>query len=500
MTDLKSDDVTPAESAPLPDEPELVGERPTLQRSGAVRENPVRAALQVIPVLVFVGTCLALVKYATRPITNTDTYFHLRFGDEFLSGAWSLRDPGSVTPFATNEWLPTQWLPQVVMAWTEDKLGMAGISWLAGVWYLAFAVALYVAARRQAPALVAAAITVLGLAAAQPALSPRPQVLSYVFVLVFTVAWLGSIKDGRARWWLVPLTWLWAMVHGMWPLAIMLGLVGAAGALLERRHTLQVRLRLFLVPVLCALAGAVTPLGPALYGAVAQVGANAHYFTEWASTDFRHPMGYLTGLMIAITLLLRVRRAEAMPWGELAFLALAAGAAAYSFRTLPVAVAVVTPLLAASIAPHVLPQATRRWEKLTVAGTVAGCLVMLAALAPNDSGTGQAAPSWMADELGAMPAHTVVLDSTEWGGYLMWAYPQLDLVSHGYGDTFTAAELERNQAIFTLSPGWDELVTETGADYALIRPESALAYALETQLGWEVVQRQDDDVALLRAP
>ena len=141
---------------------------------------------------------------------------------------------------------------------------------------------------------MAAAITMLALAAAQPALSARPQVLSYTFVVVFTVAWLGSMRDGRPRWWLVPLTWLWAIVHGMWPLAILIGVVGAAGALIERRHALRRRLRLFLVPLLCALAAAVTPVGPALYGAVVQVGANAEYFTEWASPDFRHPMAYLT--------------------------------------------------------------------------------------------------------------------------------------------------------------------------------------------------------------
>ena len=40
-----------------------------------------------------------------------------------------------------------------------------------------------------------------------------------------------------------------------------------------------------------------------------------------------------------------------MPWGELAFLFMAAGAAVYSYRTLPVAVAIVTPILAAAVAP-----------------------------------------------------------------------------------------------------------------------------------------------------
>ena len=418
--------------------------------------------------LVFVGTCLAVVKYATRPITNTDTYFHLRFGSEFLS-SWGLRDPGSVTPFATRDWLPTQWLTQVVMARTEDAWGLAGVTWLAGTWYLLFAVALYVAARREASALAASIITLFALAAAQPALSPRPQVLSYVFVVVFTVAWLGSLRDGRPRWWLVPLTWLWVLVHGMWPLAILIGVVAATAALLERNHPLGVRLRLFLVPLLCAVAAAVTPLGPAAYGAVVQVGSYAQYFSEWASPDFRNPMAYLTGAMVGLAMLVRLRRADVMPWGELAFLFMAAGAAVYSYRTLPVAVAIVTPILAAAVAPLLAPQPVRRWEKLTVAGALVGCMILLAVMAPSSAGRGGGAPAWIPAELEALPDHTVVLNDSEWGGYLMWAYPTWTWSPTGTAmPSRPTRSAQRRRLLASTRVG--QMVEESGATVALVRP------------------------------
>src|SRR4051812_25310640 len=50
----------------------------------------------------------ALVVLAAQRLQNTDTYFHLRFGHEFLTGGWSLRDPGSVSTLATAHWVPTQ--------------------------------------------------------------------------------------------------------------------------------------------------------------------------------------------------------------------------------------------------------------------------------------------------------------------------------------------------------------------------------------------------------
>src|SRR4051794_17161975 len=79
-----------------------------------------------------VGVLAVLVRVAAAPLVNTDTYFHLRFGAEFLHH-WSLVDPGSVSTFATRTWLPTQWLPEIAMAKMEAWFGLAGVAWLFGV-------------------------------------------------------------------------------------------------------------------------------------------------------------------------------------------------------------------------------------------------------------------------------------------------------------------------------------------------------------------------------
>src|SRR3954464_6718714 len=96
-------------------------------------EPPVRhaRARTVLAGLVVVGILVTLVADCARTLSNTDTYFHLRFGQEFLHG-WSLRHPGSVTTFATRDWVPTQWLSEIVMARTEDWFGLAGVAWVSG--------------------------------------------------------------------------------------------------------------------------------------------------------------------------------------------------------------------------------------------------------------------------------------------------------------------------------------------------------------------------------
>ena len=80
----------------------------------------------------YLALLIAMGRAVATPLSNTDTYFHLRFGAEFLDG-WSLRHPGSVSSFATASWVPTQWLPEVVMARTEQWFGLAGVAWLFGL-------------------------------------------------------------------------------------------------------------------------------------------------------------------------------------------------------------------------------------------------------------------------------------------------------------------------------------------------------------------------------
>ena len=130
--------------------------------------------------------------------------------------------------------MPTQWLPQIVMAQVEDWFGLAGVAWLSGLIYIVLALTLWTIARRHASPLVAAPVTVVAILASAAGISMRPQVLSFILIAVTTEAWLATRQDQKVRWWLVPLAWLWAMVHGMWPVGIIIGIVALLGIALDR--------------------------------------------------------------------------------------------------------------------------------------------------------------------------------------------------------------------------------------------------------------------------
>ena len=460
------------------------------------RPTPGRSALSVSTLVtvtlpaVLLGIVLAVVVRAfVRPLGNPDTYFHLRFGAEFLHG-WSLRDPGSVTSQATAHWVPTQWLPEIVMARFEDWFGLPGVAWLAGALVVSLVAALYVGARRGAEPLVAVALVMGALLAASIGLSARPQVISYVLVVLTVDAWLRSADDGRPRWRLVPMTWLWAMCHGMWPVGVALGALAVLGLALDRRTTRAGWLRLAAVPALSAVAAALTPVGPELYVQLLRVQDRAHYFQEWRSPHLTNHACVALLVLLAVVLLALVR--TGWPgWVTALLLAAAVACAFWSWRTVPVSAAVLVP-----VAAPVVQRWTRRGSsapgRREIVALATGCAMALAALGlavphrvPDPTGD----PAWLRPALTALPPGTEVLSTWDTSAVLMWRFPRLDVIAHGYGDTYTLPELRRSYDVQVLAHGWVADLEQTRCRVAVLSPESRLARALVTQEHWRVVHR-----------
>jgi hypothetical protein len=463
------------------------------------RRSPFTLLLTVAPFAGVLTTIALLAQRASRPLGNADTYFHLRFGREFLDGDWSLRHPGSVTTFGTNDWTPTQWLPQVVMAQLEEWFGLPGVAWLAGFLHIGLFVALWFIARRYASPLVAAIVVALAMLTISPGLSMRPQVLSYLLVAVTAAAWLATREDRRVRWWLVPLTWVWAMVHGMWPVGIIIGFVALAGIAFDRAASRREWFRLLLVPVLSSVAAALTPVGPQLYSAVLLVNSRAKYFAEWQPPRFTS--GYCVAfLLLAGLLLVRIlRRRGPTSWTEVLLLLLAGGWALYTARTVMVAAMILVPMTARALQELGRERRTvGRPERAVVLGGAVLALVGLAVVVPRTADRPPPDPEWFAD-VAALPPGTVVLNDWGEGGYYMWRFPDLDLVMNGYGDVFTDDELADNFRMDSTNPGWLRTVKATGATYALLKPRSNLATELRDIADWRVVH-ESQDVELLVPP
>ena len=472
------------------------------QRTDVVPVPPARRSpVRIVLALALLGATFAtLVRIASFPLGNADTFFHLRFGHEFLTGAWSLRDPGSVTTFATADWLPTQWLPQVVMAQFEEWFGLPGVAWLAGLQFLTLALTLWWACRRQAEPVVAALLVVLALVACTSGMSMRPQQISYILVVVTTAAWISARTSGRAPWLLVPITWVWVMCHGMWPVGLVIGGVAVVGLALDRRHPTGTLLRMAAGPVASFAAALVTPVGPGILGAVLSVSSrSSDYYYEWGPPDFTRFYSIALLILLALTLLPRMRRGR-VEWFWIALIALAAAWAVYSLRTVPVSACLAAPLAAAALQPSLGPRSrVTRTERLTVVGGYVAALAVLAVVVPHTATKPVDHPDWMDEVLPTLPTGTTVLEDSATGGYLMWRFPQLNVVVHGYGDAYTDDELADVNTIENVDVGWVELLQDTGAEYAVVNPDSPLGYALIHTEHW-TVEQDDPDLVMLHAP
>lgn len=455
----------------------------------------VRRASPVAALLGLVGIAMWL---ATRGLTNDDTFFHLRTGAAFLAGDWSLGDPGSMSSHATRDWVPTQWLAQIGMAEVEDLAGPSGVVWLAGTVFIAYALTLYAVARRVAPPIAASLVALIAFVASTGGLSARPQVASYILAAVITSAWLTTSRDGRVRWWIIPTTWLWAMLHGMWPVAVGISAVGAVGVLLDRRPDRRDAVRLLLVAPAALLAACLTPVGPRLVTEVLTVTSRGKYFLEWGPTDFHAVPAAALVVLLALTLLVLIRNAT-NSWTHALLLLLAGGWAIYALRTVPIAAAISAPCAAFALSSLIpTTQALDRRGRLVLfAGGVVASAVL--ALVAGGRPVGPSGISAADAELDQLAPATSVLNEWDWGGYLAWRHPDLDFVISGYGDMYTIPELDRNVALTGTKAGWLDDLDDTGARIALLAPDSDLAYGLEHTAGWTVV-RSSDEMVLLRAP
>lgn len=452
---------------------------------------------RVVPLVGLAVVLGALVRNQRVPDPSADAWFHLRFGAEFRH-SWSLRDPGHLSVYDSADWVPTQWLPQVAMAWIEEQVGIAGIVFATGVLVLGLAVSLYLTCRQLAAPLPSAIACAAGMMAASPGLSARPQLFSYAFVILTVGAWLATARDGRPRYWLVAVAWLWPMLHGMWPVGISISLAAAVGMALQQGDRSRTALRWAVIPVASIVAAFLNPLGPSVVRGLFDVGARSSYFAEWGPTDFTQPAAAVLAVITALVLLTGLR-SEPLPWVHVLLGLLGLAWALYSMRTTPVAAFILAPMLASAI-QRVVPLADppSRPELVSVASMLVVACTGLALVSAHRA-SDEVVPAWVDRRLEALPPATKVLNDWPSGSYVLARHPDLQLVMHGYGDVFTDQELERNADLVRMQPGWDRLVEDLDADIALLDPDTALGYSVEHLLGWTRVQG-DDDFVLLTPP
>ena len=303
-------------------------------------------------------------------LRDADTGWHIRSGEQILlTHAVPRTDPFSYTKQG-EPWYAWEWMYDVVIAAIHHVSGLNGVVlFTAVVISSTFALLFRFILRRSGNLVVAGALTLLAIAAAQVHMLARPHVLSWLLTLLW-VENLCRFEDGEraALLWLPPLMLLWANLHAGFVLG--LGLLGvfAIGCMWNavtapREGDRQKVAQLITVLSVCLLTTLLTPYGYRLDVHVYQYLSNnflMNNIDEFVSPNFHVAVyGYFELFLLLVIVGAALGRERITATGLLLLL-FSIHAGLYAVRNIPIAAIIMSLVLGPLMTVAISPESDRR--------------------------------------------------------------------------------------------------------------------------------------------
>ena len=372
---------------------------------------------------------------------------------------------------------------------------------------------------------VAGIFTVWGAAASAPIWGVRPQMFSLLLASIFLFILERSDKSPRLLWWTVPLTLLWANLHGGYFVGIGLMILFLAGEVLEvlfgfadRTQAAAHLRRLALALVACLAVVPLNPNGLRMYWYPLETihsSAIQNYVDEWFSPNFHQAKEFPFLCMLLATLLavgLSSRRLRAR---ELLLLLATMWLALRSVRHIPIYVLVAIPILSGAIQSWLEERGATSWfgsraessrsrrmlvNAIILATFVAFTVVRVRIVVGRQSETETenfpaAAVSFLARQQPPGP----ILNDYNWGGYLIGKlYPGYRVFIDGRTDLYGDSFMDDFYATYHLTDGWKGPLQQWQIRTIMLPPDAPLATALRSQAGWKQIYADSQAVILTR--
>lgn len=428
-----------------------------------------------------------------RGAVDIDTWLHLRVGAELRAGTrFGLPDP--LTALADVPYVPSQWLGQVVGSLAHDVGGVAALHVLRALCLAVLAVGTHLACRT-ATTPVAAAWTTLGAVLATSAgWGERPQLAGLALGAVSLWLWMRGRRDDRAPWLVVPLTWVWAMVHGSWVVGPATGAVVLLAVVVERR---RVPWRSVAALTASVVVAGLTPLGPRLLLEPFAVGAAARAgVAEWQHPTPGNPLLLLVLALVVAALVLTARHRRA-PVAPVLLGAAAVALSVWSVRTIAFGALLAAAALAVALGdPDARRAGTRPAERLAGALLVVGLLLAPGMVwAAPSSGPLSAA---LDADLDRLPAGTRASVDPWVVGWVEGAHPRVVPLRDLRVEVYSPAVAARDEAFLHARGDWAGYAREQRVDVVLAAAGGELDRALRGDAGWRTAAHDDGHVMWVR--
>jgi hypothetical protein len=465
--------------------------------------------------LMFAILFVLLFAMAVRTPTDTDTWWHIRSGEYIVEHQKiPTTDPFSHTRFG-ERWIDHSWGSQVVIYGAYTLFGGDGQPGDSGN----IGLSLYMAALAtlgmffvyqmcDGSVYVRAFAVVLGASAAAVFWSPRPQMFSFMLgALILYLLHLYKRRQLDRLWAIPPIIAVWANLHGGFAIGFifMIGsLIGEVlGNLLDQDDKDVVEwprlTKMLLVTVASVPAVVLNPNGVRMLAYPFQtvgIGVLQDFIQEWASPNFHEPQTWPFAFLLIGVLFAVGMSSRRLDWTDLTLVAGTAFMGLTAGRNIAVFAIAATPVLARhgevwladrgwQIRPRRTvsgPMLVLNWTLLIV--VILGGLAKIA-VAVNEKTAREAQelyfPVEVAEFLNETPPPGKMFNSYNWGGYLMFAAPNVPVYVDGRTDLYDDAFLREYLKIVFLQDGWQEALDEQEIGFVAVEADSILAAMLRTQ-------------------
>jgi hypothetical protein len=450
-------------------------------------------------------------------LSDGDTGWHIRTGELVLAtGHVPVADPFSFSR-PREPWFAWEWLADAVFAIAWRWHGLAGVAALAGsVLALAATLLLMGMLRHGCGLWLGVAATMAAVSASSVHYLARPHVFSILFYTMgILVLEEDRMRQGWKLWLLVPMTALWANLHGGF--TAWLATLGLLAGLCAVERDAQGARRYGCLAGLCALSSLANPYGWRLHVHIARY-LNSTWIIDHVQ-EFQSPRIRSEGMLVFAVLLLAAVGMASQADRFAGLLTLAWGFMALrSARHVPFFAIVAAPVVASGLARYWAAAAARgsrrspvrvfwdlalefgRQPRVSLWLPAAAVAVVIAAPAAGfpdslfpvlavERNLGQFTPQ------AAMPR---VLTSDQWADYLIFRlYPEQRVFFDGRSDFYGAALGADYRKLLAGEKPWRELLERYRFDLALLPHDWALSTSLDREPGWHRVY--EDPVAVLYA-
>lgn len=471
---------------------------------------------------------LAVFIIFTRTPRGFDIWWHLRSGEEMvLRGQILLEDIFSYTR-AGAQWVNVFWLADIIF-FLVFKLGgfLAHSAFVALLGVVTLGV---VNKQIDLPAFPRILLLVLAALAASPAWMPRPQIFSFL-LLAFLDLWLYKVKLGKKRnfWLLIPLFVLWANLHGGYIWGILLLIAMMVGELFnhwlgdetqkENTLTLPELKNLLAFTGLAYLAVLINPSGIAVLRLPFHTVDVSLFISEWLSPDF-HELSFNPVLwMLFLFILALANNSRRLEYGSLFKVLGFAYLTFFSRRNVAPFAIILLPVLSREISYFldnvVNPRALRFHSKSNLFQSKAlpekstylinGIFILFVGLiavirlydltrpVKVDAEYPTEAVSWIREN----QPDARIFNSYGWGGYLIWALPEMPVFIDGRADLYGKDIIYQWNDVVNGGPDAQDILDKWDVNLIFLEPYWSVVGELE-HYGWKLSYQDENSVIYTR--